>query len=190
MTSIFIAKLDFGVTQEELKEAFEKYGVVKKVTIATDRETQKPKGFAFVEMNSPEEAQQAVDGMEEIYFNGRRAVVKIAEDRGGDKSKSFSPRSPQQGRPGGYDRSSGGAPRSNDYNKSSNSDYKGLDNKKPEGRVLSPEELAQEIQKKAQAKKKEAESNSKPKVKKMEAYKKTNKRNKFFDYDDEDDFAY
>ena len=50
MTSIFVAKLDFGVSNQELRQLFENYGTVLKATVATDRETGKPRGFAFVEM--------------------------------------------------------------------------------------------------------------------------------------------
>ena len=50
MTSIFVAKLDFGVSNQELRQLFENYGTVLKATVATDRETGKHRGFAFVEM--------------------------------------------------------------------------------------------------------------------------------------------
>ena len=49
MTSIFVAKLDFGVSKEQLTELFEEYGKVNKVNIPTDKDTGKPRGFAFVE---------------------------------------------------------------------------------------------------------------------------------------------
>ena len=48
MTNIFVARLDYGVTQEDLKNAFEQFGKVNKVSLATDKETGKSKGFAFI----------------------------------------------------------------------------------------------------------------------------------------------
>jgi RNA recognition motif-containing protein len=64
MMNIFVARLDFGVSQEELRRVFEQYGKVNKVTIATDKETGKPKGFAFVEMFNDEEAQSAIKSLD------------------------------------------------------------------------------------------------------------------------------
>ncbi len=82
MTTIFVAKLDFGVTDVELRQAFESYGTVSKVTIAKDKETDKPRGFAFVEMPNDHEADAAIDAMDGYTFNGRSCVVKKADDRG------------------------------------------------------------------------------------------------------------
>lgn len=99
MTSIFVAKLDFGVTNEELTAAFEVYGKVRKATIATDKETGKPRGFAFVEMFDDEEAKVAIKELDGYKFNGRPCVVKQAEDRGGGQAspkREFNPR-PQTG---------------------------------------------------------------------------------------------
>eukprot|EP01041_Mallomonas_annulata_P039805 gene39805-63570_t len=81
MTSIFVAKLDFGVSQEELKSVFERFGRVNKVTIATDRETGKPRGFAFVEMFDESEADAAIENLDNSTLNGRQIAVKKAEDR-------------------------------------------------------------------------------------------------------------
>ena len=60
MTNIFVARLDYGVTQEDLQTAFADYGQVNKVSLAMDRETGKSKGFAFIEMNNYDEAQSAI----------------------------------------------------------------------------------------------------------------------------------
>ena len=78
MTSIFVAKLDFGVTSEDLKKAFQEYGAVLKATVATDRETGRSKGFAFVEMSSDGEAQAAIDKFNGQDFEGRRLTVNEA----------------------------------------------------------------------------------------------------------------
>jgi len=81
MTSIFVAKLDFGVSNQELRQLFENYGTVLKATVATDRETGKPRGFAFVEMADREEAQQAIEALDGYVINGRALAVKEAEQR-------------------------------------------------------------------------------------------------------------
>ena len=92
MTSIFVAKLDFGVTKEQLSELFEAYGKVNRVNIPTDKDTGKPRGFAFVEMFDADEADKAISALDGYEINRRRLAVKIAENRGDQKrsgSKSF-----------------------------------------------------------------------------------------------------
>ena len=81
MTSIFVAKLDFGVSNQELRQLFEIYGTVLKATVATDRETGKPRGFAFVEMADSSEAQRAIQALDGHIINGRALAVKEAEQR-------------------------------------------------------------------------------------------------------------
>lgn len=92
MTSIFVAKLDFGVSEEELRSEFERYGSVSKVHVAKDKETGKPRGFAFVEMFNDDEAQQAIQNLDGHSFNGRNCVVKQAEDRASGNQQSRPPR--------------------------------------------------------------------------------------------------
>ncbi|XOV68155.1 MAG: RNA recognition motif domain-containing protein [Fluviicola sp.] len=92
MTNIFVAKLDFGVSDEALKSLFENYGTVVKCHIAKDRETGKPRGFAFVEMATADETQEAIRALDGHAINGRNMVVKLAEDRGGgNKPRSSGP---------------------------------------------------------------------------------------------------
>ena len=81
MTSIFVAKLDFGVTGEQLKQAFQDYGTVLKASVAMDRETGKSRGFGFVEMADREEALKAIDSLDGSMMNGRPIAVKEAEQR-------------------------------------------------------------------------------------------------------------
>ncbi|MFN5909731.1 MAG: RNA recognition motif domain-containing protein, partial [Bacteroidota bacterium] len=81
MTSIFVAKLDFGVTSEDLKKAFQAYGTVLKATVAIDRETGRSRGFGFVEMAEREEAMSAIRGLDGSTMNGRQIAVKEAEQR-------------------------------------------------------------------------------------------------------------
>lgn len=94
MTSIFVAKLDFGVTSEQLKSTFEEYGRVLKASVATDRETGKSRGFGFVEMEDSSEARNAISALDNSLLNGRPISVKEAEPR-----ESRPPRDPNSPRP-------------------------------------------------------------------------------------------
>jgi RNA recognition motif-containing protein len=100
MMNIFVAKLDFGVTSEQLRQEFERFGKVVKATVALDRETGKSRGFAFVEMASKEEGVAAITGLDGKTFNGRPCAVKEADPRPDNrnsrdresKSTHFSPK--------------------------------------------------------------------------------------------------
>ena len=81
MMNIFVAKLDFGVSSDQHKQEFERFGKVNKATVALDRETGKSRGFAFVEMASREEGEAAVNGLDGKSFNGRPCAVKEADPR-------------------------------------------------------------------------------------------------------------
>jgi len=81
MTNIFVAKLDYSVTQDELKNAFGQYGTVVKVSIAIDKETSKSKGFAFIEMSNGDDASAAIKGLDGSTLKGRQISVKEAENR-------------------------------------------------------------------------------------------------------------
>lgn len=79
--NIFVAKLDYGVNSEELKEVFEAYGTVNSCNVIIDRETGRSKGFGFVEMENEDEAQRAISSLDNSQLNGRGIVVKKAEAR-------------------------------------------------------------------------------------------------------------
>lgn len=174
MTSIFVAKLDFNTTEEELKSLFEEHGKVNRVTIAKDRETGKPRGFAFVEMPNEAEADAAIDALDESSVNGRTIAVKKADDRG--KSGDRPERGPRQDRP-------------RDDNRPSN------DFKRPDERISRPIIAPEDVLPLKPERKKEKEVFPKkalvkpdaPKKPKMEAYKKSGKNNRFFNEDDEED---
>ena len=87
MINIFVAKLDYSITSDQLKQEFEVFGQVNKATVATDRETGNPRGFAFVEMANREDGIKAIESLDGKSFNGRRVAVKEAEDRRGNKNK-------------------------------------------------------------------------------------------------------
>ena len=79
--NIFVAKLDYGVNSDDLKEVFENYGTVSSCNVIMDRETGRSKGFGFVEMDNEEEAMNAINGLNATSIRGREIVVKKAEPR-------------------------------------------------------------------------------------------------------------
>lgn len=79
--NIFVAKLNFDTRESELQDAFEEYGAVDTVKIIMDKFTSKSKGFGFVEMPNDDEAQNAIDGLNDVELDGRTIVVKKAEPR-------------------------------------------------------------------------------------------------------------
>ncbi|MBM3418992.1 MAG: hypothetical protein FJY17_08765 [Bacteroidetes bacterium] len=175
MTSIFVAKLDFGVTNEQLKSLFEQYGKVAKASVATDRETGKSRGFGFVEMPDFNEAQESIRALDGFVVNGRPIAVKEAEDRSGNKgpvnqSKPASHHS--QGNPARQD-----STRSNgEFNQSHSSPDTFIEeNFKTDQRKKGKEKSNDESDVELKAKKVKLDAQS----------KKANKYNKFYD-DDED----
>jgi RNA recognition motif-containing protein len=92
--NIFVAGLPFDMDDQELKEIFEAYGAVSSARVIMDRETQKSRGFGFVEMGDDTEAKTAIQRLDGGQLEGRSLSVKIAEDRkpnAGGKSGGFGP---------------------------------------------------------------------------------------------------
>ncbi len=175
MTSIFVAKLDFGVSNLELRQLFEKYGKVNKATVATDRETGKPRGFAFVEMDNDQEAIQAIEALDGHVINGRALAVKEAEQRTDNRSttKPFAPRQNDSMK------------RANEpihSSRESDEPYSGASQSSTE--FLLPKT---EPRKKAKEKDRKIDEDNRNKKPKMDAYKKSGKNNRFYDDDDLDD---
>jgi len=75
---IYVGNMSFSTTEDSLREAFEKYGGVDDVTIVTDRDTGRPRGFGFVEMGNNDEAQKAIDGLNGTELDGRTLTVNEA----------------------------------------------------------------------------------------------------------------
>ncbi len=78
---LYVGNLSFNVTQNDLEDHFASMGTVQSCKLITDRDTGRSKGFAFVEMDSPEEAQSCIDSMDGQDFQGRSVRVNIAQDR-------------------------------------------------------------------------------------------------------------
>jgi len=81
VTNIYVGNLSFRATEEEVREAFSRFGQVSKVSIITDRETGRSRGFAFVEMPSPDEAKSAIEGLNQQEVAGRRISCNEARPK-------------------------------------------------------------------------------------------------------------
>ncbi|MGA3185878.1 MAG: RNA-binding protein [Bryobacteraceae bacterium] len=86
MKNIFVGNLSFGVTEDAVRSLFEQYGTVERVSIVTDRDTGRAKGFGFVEMTGDAEAERAISSLNGQELDGRNLTINEArpkEDRGG-----------------------------------------------------------------------------------------------------------
>jgi RNA recognition motif-containing protein len=89
--NIFVAKLDYGVTSDELGGLFEAFGTVERASVITDKLTGRSKGFGFVEMPNDDEARSAIQQLDNSSVRNRNIVVKEAEPKK-EQSSSFSRR--------------------------------------------------------------------------------------------------
>jgi RNA recognition motif-containing protein len=78
---IYVGNLSYTTTEENLQDAFAAFGSVKSASILTDRETGRSRGFGFVEMESDDEAEAAINGMNGADLDGRRLTVNEARPR-------------------------------------------------------------------------------------------------------------
>lgn len=86
MKNIFVGNLDFNTSEEELRHLFESYGQVDRVSIMTDRETGRSRGFGFVEMANSEDGEKAIAALNGSQVGGRTLNVNEARpkvERGG-----------------------------------------------------------------------------------------------------------
>ncbi|PYV73824.1 MAG: RNA-binding protein [Acidobacteria bacterium] len=81
MKNIFVGNLSFNTSEDELRQIFEAYGQVERVSILTDRETGRSRGFGFVEMTNPEEGEKAITGLNGSQFGGRTINVNEARPK-------------------------------------------------------------------------------------------------------------
>lgn len=83
---LFVGSLSWGLSWQDLKEAFNEHAEVVYAKIITDRETGRSKGFGFVEFNSPEDASKAKDAMDGVELDGREIKVDFAEEKPRDNA--------------------------------------------------------------------------------------------------------
>ncbi len=90
--TIYVGNLVYDVRSEDLEEVFGEYGAVKRVSLPTDRETGKPRGFAFVDMESDDQEAVAIETLDGADWMGRQMRVNKAKPRensGRNNSGSF-----------------------------------------------------------------------------------------------------
>jgi len=89
MKDIFVGNLDYETSEDELRHLFAAYGPVDRVSIVTDRYSSQPRGFAFVEMTSAEDADKAITELNGTQLHGRKLDVNEArrspKRTGGDR---------------------------------------------------------------------------------------------------------
>ncbi len=108
MKNLFVGNLSFQTTESELRSLFEPFGQITRVHIATDRETGRSRGFAFVEMSNDEEAARAMTALDGKDFEGRNLKVNEARPREGGGPRSGGGRSGSgSGSGGGFSRGRG-----------------------------------------------------------------------------------
>lgn len=81
MKNIFVGNLDFGATEDTIRSMFEAYGTVERVSVVTDRDTGRSRGFAFVEMSDAAEADRAINALNGANLGGRAINVNEARPK-------------------------------------------------------------------------------------------------------------
>ena len=78
---LFVGNLSFNLTENDLQDAFAAHGTVVEANLMMDRATGRPRGFGFVTMSTPEEAQKAIEAMHGKELAGRALTVNLARPR-------------------------------------------------------------------------------------------------------------
>ena len=96
MKNLYLGNLAFSTTEDQLRDMFEKYGMVEKINVVRDQDTGQPRGFAFLEMTSDEEAGRAIIAANGSTLGGRAMIVneakpKVERKAGGRGGSKFKP---------------------------------------------------------------------------------------------------
>lgn len=94
-TKLFVGNLSFNTTENDLQSAFAAHGTVVETNLMMDRMTSRSRGFAFVTMSTPEEAQKAIEALNGAQLDNRALTVNVARPK---------EERPRGDRPGGGDR--------------------------------------------------------------------------------------
>ncbi len=81
MKNIFVGNLSYEATEEEVRQLFEQFGTVDRVSLITDRETGRPRGFGFCEMPNDEEGDTAIEQLNGVTLGGRALNINEARPR-------------------------------------------------------------------------------------------------------------
>ncbi len=118
-TKLYVGNLAFHTTEDTLQRTFAEFGEVAEVKLILDRETGRSRGFAFVQMATPEDARKAMDAMNGTDLEGRALRVNEAEERrprgGGGGGGGFRGGGGGGGRGGGRGGRGGGGGRRDDW---------------------------------------------------------------------------
>ncbi len=80
-TKLFVGNLSYNTTENDLHDAFAAHGTVVEANLMVDRVSGRPRGFGFVTMGTPEEAQKAIEAMNGASLDGRNLTVNLARPR-------------------------------------------------------------------------------------------------------------
>jgi len=94
---LYVGNLSYSVRDDDLQQQFSEFGTVQSAKVMMDRDSGRSKGFGFVEMGSPAEAEAAINGLHGQSLEGRALTVNIA--------RPMEPRAPRSGGYGGQRRS-------------------------------------------------------------------------------------
>ncbi len=78
---IYVGNLPFSASEDEVREKFEAFGAILSVNLISDRETGRPRGFGFVEMENDSEADDAIRAIDQTEMDGRKLNVNEARPR-------------------------------------------------------------------------------------------------------------
>ncbi|KAA8645960.1 hypothetical protein EYZ11_011195 [Aspergillus tanneri] len=102
MSKLFVGGLAWHTTDQTLREGFEKFGPVEEATVVKDHDSFRSRGFGFVRFANAQDAQAAIDAMNDQLFDGRTIRVDKASERTGGRNGGYNGR-------GGYNRPEGGS---------------------------------------------------------------------------------
>ncbi len=80
-TKLFVGNLSFNTTENDLQDAFAAHGTVVEANLMVDRASGRPRGFGFITMGTPEEAQKAIEALNGSSLDGRNITVNIARPK-------------------------------------------------------------------------------------------------------------
>jgi RNA recognition motif-containing protein len=81
LKNIFVGNLNYTATEDEIRGLFDQFGTVDRVSLITDRDTGRPRGFGFVEMPNDDEGDRAVEELNGVMLGGRALNINEARPR-------------------------------------------------------------------------------------------------------------
>lgn len=103
--NIYVGNLDYQITEEDLRDIFEDYGKVSSVKLIIDRDSNRSKGFGFVEMEESEDGQKAIQELDGAKLEGRTMRVNQAREKTQQRRNNFQRNDRRGGDRGGYSHS-------------------------------------------------------------------------------------